>query len=91
MNAFDNAVRVLRGRGLVSDTRDGNLIALANGSRAEEVVRVLVEERFAVHEIAPHEETLDAFYLSLMNGAPVSKPAGSADRSPRAGLETGAP
>ena len=91
VNAFDNAVRVLRGRGLVSDTRDDNLIALAHGSRAEEVVRVLVEERFAVHEIAPHEETLEAFYLSLMNGAPVSKPALPAERSQRAGLETGAP
>jgi ABC-2 type transport system ATP-binding protein len=91
VNAFDNAVRVLRGRGLVSDARDGNLIALANGSRAEEVVRVLVEERFAVHEIAPHEETLEAFYLSLMNGAQSSSSARGKSESDRAGLESRAP
>ena len=91
VNAFDDAVRFLRERGLVNDTRDGNLIALAAGSQANEVVRVLVEERFAVHEIAPHEETLEAFYLSLMKGAPVSDPARPASFSKRAGSESGAP
>ncbi len=85
VNAFDDAVRLLRGRGLVNDTRDGNLIALAAGSQANEVVRVLVEERFAVHEIAPHEETLEAFYLSLMNGAPGSSSAHLKSEPDRAG------
>jgi hypothetical protein len=70
VDAFDNAVGLLRGRGLVSDARDGQLVALANGSRADEIVRVLVENKFAVHEITPHEQTLEAFYLSLVNAAP---------------------
>ena len=79
VDSFENAVNLLRGRGLVSDARDGHLIALANGSRAEEVVRVLVEGKFAVHEIAPHEQTLEAFYLSLVKGAAAS----DAVRSPQ--------
>ena len=32
------------------------------------MVRLLVERGIAVHEIAPVEETLEDFYLSLMNG-----------------------
>jgi ABC-2 type transport system ATP-binding protein len=92
VNAFDNALQLLRGRGLINDTRDGNLVALTDGSRAEEVVRVLVEERFAVHEVAPHEQTLEAFYLSLVNGPRASSPVNHSSGNPvHAGLESRAP
>jgi len=66
VNAFDEAVRLLRARNLISDTRDGALVALAPGTETDAVVRTLVEERFSVFEIAPEEQTLEAFYLSLV-------------------------
>ena len=40
----------------------------ATGAGSDQVVRLLVERGIAVHEIAPMEETLEEFYLSLMNG-----------------------
>jgi ABC-2 type transport system ATP-binding protein len=91
VNAFDEAVRLLRQRDLISDSRDGSLVALSNGAATDELVRVLVENRFAVYEIAPQEQTLEAFYLALMNGAPVSDPAPTAARLQPARSETGAP
>jgi ABC-2 type transport system ATP-binding protein len=74
VNAFDDAVRVLRERHLIDEARDGLLVSLANGCSTDELVRVLVENRFAVYEIAPQEETLEAFYLSLVGRAAL-KPA----------------
>jgi ABC-2 type transport system ATP-binding protein len=66
VNAFDDAVRMLRERNLIADSRDGSLVALRNGFDTDELVRALVEHRFSVYEIAPEEDSLEAFYLSLV-------------------------
>jgi hypothetical protein len=84
-------VNLLRDRKLIGDSRDGSLIALSNGFDTDELVRVLVEQRFSVFEIAPQEQTLEAFYLSLVNGAPVSDPARKKIAPRSAGPEAGAP
>ncbi len=67
---FDAAVRVLREAALASDTRDGRLIALAAGVGPDRVVRLLVEKDMPVYEITPEQETLESFYLSLMDRQP---------------------
>lgn len=67
-DAFDQAVAALVERGLVADSRDGDSIRLADGVGAASVVRVLVEQGQAVHEIAPQEQTLEDFYLTVMGG-----------------------
>jgi ABC-2 type transport system ATP-binding protein len=65
---FGMAVKELHEAQLITHERDGSLIALREGARTEQVVRLLVERGMPVHEIAPVEETLEEFYLSLMNG-----------------------
>jgi ABC-2 type transport system ATP-binding protein len=66
VNAFDAATQMLRERRLISDVRDGAFVALSNGFDTDELVRALVEQRFSVFEIAPEEDSLEAFYLSLV-------------------------
>jgi len=63
---FSAAVRDLQEKQLIVDRRDGKLIALAPGVGTAQVVRRLVEQGMAVHEIAPEEMALEDFYLSLM-------------------------
>ena len=65
---FPQATARLRGAGLIADSREPNSIALRDGIGTDRVVRFLVERGIAVFEIAPEEETLEAFYLTLMNG-----------------------
>ncbi|MGO8930046.1 MAG: ABC transporter ATP-binding protein [Limisphaerales bacterium] len=65
---FVLAVKELRQAQLITEEQDGNRIALREGAGTEEVVRLLVERGMPVYEIAPVEETLEDFYLSLMNG-----------------------
>jgi len=65
---FGLAVKELRAAQLITQERDGNLIALSKGAGTDQVVRLLVERGISVYEIAPVEETLEGFYLSLMNG-----------------------
>ena len=65
---FGRAVAELRQAQLITQERDGRLIALSPGVRTDQVVRLLVERGMAVYEVAPLEETLEDFYLSLMNG-----------------------
>jgi ABC-2 type transport system ATP-binding protein len=64
---FDLATEKLRGAKFIHDTRDGNLISLNENVGTDEVVRLLVAEKISVFEIAPHQETLEDFYLTLMN------------------------
>jgi len=64
---FDLATEKLRGANFIRDARDGNLIALNENVGTDEVVRLLVAEKISVFEIAPHQETLEDFYLALMN------------------------
>ena len=65
---FGRAVAELRQAQLITQEREGRLIALSPGAGTDQVVRLLVERGIAVYEIAPVEETLEEFYLSLMNG-----------------------
>ena len=44
---------------------DGSAVALANGMDAADVVLALVQAGLRVQEIAPQEQTLEAFYLAL--------------------------
>jgi ABC-2 type transport system ATP-binding protein len=63
---FLQAVRALRAERLIEDERDGNLVALASGVGPARLVKRLVEQGMAVHEITPHQPTLEDFYLELM-------------------------
>src|SRR5512139_3975866 len=62
---FGQAVRELRRARLITQEREGDLVALSPGAGTDQVVRVLVERGISVFEIAPVEETLEDFYLSL--------------------------
>lgn len=62
---FPAATRVLTEAGLITAARDGSAVALANGMDAADVVLALVQAGLRVQEIAPQEQTLEAFYLAL--------------------------
>ena len=64
---FSVAVRELKLADLVTDERDGKFIALKTGAGTDQVVRLLVERGISVFEIAKETETLEGFYLGLMN------------------------
>jgi ABC-2 type transport system ATP-binding protein len=63
---FAAAVAELRKAELITEDKDGQLIALAPKVATDQVVRLLVEKGMSVFEIAPAEETLETFYLRLM-------------------------
>jgi len=63
---FSRAVDELRQAKLINDQRDGQFIMLEPGARTDQVVRTLVERGMPVYEIARQEETLESFYLGLM-------------------------
>ena len=63
---FPRAVRLLGEAGLLAGDRAGKFIALAPGAATSEIVRRLVEQGIAVHEIAAEEQSLENFYLNLM-------------------------
>jgi ABC-2 type transport system ATP-binding protein len=65
---FGLASKQLRDEQLVADTRDGEFVMLREGIGSEVIVRRLVELGMPVFEITPREQTLETFYLSLMNG-----------------------
>jgi len=63
---FAAAIRELRKAELITEDKDGQLIALAPKVGTDQVVRLLVQKGISVFEIAPAEETLETFYLRLM-------------------------
>ncbi len=67
---FPAAVSTLRQAQLVSEARDGCLIALNRGVGTDQIVRALVQSGMPVYEIAPDQASLETFYLSLMNAKP---------------------
>jgi ABC-2 type transport system ATP-binding protein len=69
VNDFAAAVTVLRQENLIVDDRDGKFIALAANAKIEQVARCLVRNDISIHEISPHEQDLEGFYLSLMRDA----------------------
>ena len=71
---FKIGASALRQAGLITNERDGQFIALKEGIGTDQVVRFLVERGMPVYEIAREQETLEGFYLSLMNEQN-SKPA----------------
>ena len=64
---FASAARELREAQLATAERDGQFVALNAAVGAERVVQFLVGRGRPVFEIAPAEETLEQFYLRLMN------------------------
>jgi ABC-2 type transport system ATP-binding protein len=71
---FPSAVGVLREAQFIKQERDGQFIALNPGVGTDQVVRLLVERSMPVYEIAHEEETLESFYLTLMNGGRSAPP-----------------
>jgi ABC-2 type transport system ATP-binding protein len=63
---FAEAAKILLESGLIARERDGQFILPAEGVGTDQVVERLVERRQPVYEIAPVEETLEDFYLTLM-------------------------
>ncbi|MCL4788042.1 MAG: ABC transporter ATP-binding protein [Verrucomicrobia bacterium] len=70
---FAVAVRLLRERGLVTDSSENRFLSLKDGCSTTEITRVLVEADIPVEGIWQHEQTLEDFYLSLVK-APSSTP-----------------
>ncbi len=63
---FARATANLQSEKLITDTRNGSLVALAGGVKTDALVRRLVALDIPVFEIAQEEETLESFYLNLM-------------------------
>ncbi len=81
VNDFESALNVLRREKLITDERDGKFIELSKNVGTDQVVRYLVNSGFSVHQISPHEQTLEEFYLALMK----------ADRAPGEGNHRSTP
>lgn len=65
---FAAAIGQLREAQFIQGERDGKFIALEQGVGTDQVVKLLVERGMPVHEIACEEQSLEDFYLGLMNG-----------------------
>ena len=64
---FPQAIERLRSAGLITAQRNGASILPAARVGADQIVRFLVEQGEQVYEITPEQETLEQFYLRLMN------------------------
>jgi ABC-2 type transport system ATP-binding protein len=64
---FSRATAELLQSGLITEVRDGRLIALAPNAGPDQVVRLLVERGLPVYEIAREADTLEQFYLRLVS------------------------
>jgi ABC-2 type transport system ATP-binding protein len=83
---FERTVALLRNAGLITEHRDGRLIIPADGAGPDRIVKFLVEQGVAVFEITREEETLEGFYLSLMNAGRNRKTESRAAVVPPPGL-----
>jgi ABC-2 type transport system ATP-binding protein len=63
---FAQAAAILREAGLIVRDRENKFILPTDGIGTHQIVECLVAQKQAVFEIAPEEETLENFYLSLM-------------------------
>ena len=50
------------------EERGNDAVALKAGAGSDQLVRCLVQANIAVYEIAQAQESLENFYLNLMNG-----------------------
>ena len=66
---FPRAAALLLNARLITEQRDDRLVVLADGIGCDKVVKFLVEQGLAIHEITREEETLEGFYLSLMDAS----------------------
>jgi ABC-2 type transport system ATP-binding protein len=71
---FKQAVAELRATRMISGTRDGELIELADGVGSDQVVQKLVELGMPVFEVTPLQQSLEEFYLTLMKKSESSEP-----------------
>jgi len=65
---FGLVVEKLKGAGLAESGAAGRFLVLRSGVASADVVEWLVAAGHPVHEIAAEEQTLEHFYLSLMEG-----------------------
>jgi ABC-2 type transport system ATP-binding protein len=63
---FKRAVELLTVAGFITGERDGELVLLKDGAGSEQMVRLLVEQGMAVFEVAAEANSLESFYLGLM-------------------------
>ena len=63
---FAKATVSLQSEKLITDTRNGSLVALADGVKIDALIRRLVAQDIPVFEVAQEKETLESFYLNLM-------------------------
>ncbi len=71
---FQAAFSTLRNAGLAREARDGRFITLADNVQTDQITRLLVQTGIPVFEIVQEEETLENFYLHLMNGHAAAPP-----------------
>ena len=64
---FATATALLRERGLITATAEERFITLADGHSTAEVTQALVASGIAVEGIWQHEQTVEDFYLGLIN------------------------
>src|ERR1039457_6464457 len=64
---FANATKLLRERGLITATEQEKYITLAEGHSTAEIAQTLVAAGIAVDGIWQHEQTVEDFYLGLIN------------------------
>ena len=79
---FAKATTNLQSENLITDTRNGSLVALADGVRTDALVRRLVALDIPVFEVAPEEETLENFYLNLMQDSRAADKSSALDPRP---------
>jgi ABC-2 type transport system ATP-binding protein len=70
---FAASIQGLTQAQLISDHRDGKLVALREGINTDQVIQFLVERGTRIYEVAPQDETLEQFYLRLMNATSGAK------------------
>ena len=70
---FDAAVKELRDTGLIQGATNGDSVELADSADTPEVVKRLVELGMPVFEVTPVRQTLEDFYLELMNAGRAAK------------------
>jgi ABC-2 type transport system ATP-binding protein len=64
---FAGATRLLRERGLITDTAEDRFITLSDGRSTADITQALVAAGLAVQGIWQHEQTVEDFYLGLVN------------------------
>ena len=74
VNDFARAAKILTDAKIISSHRDARQVALTDGAETDLVVRKLVEHGVDVFEIVREAETLENFYLALMNDTKADKP-----------------